>query len=52
MNITLAKKRNNNVKPAKAKKADMKVIGTRIIVAILAFLMVGSAFLAVIPNMF
>lgn len=47
MNITLAK---NTVK--KTKKADMKVIATRIIVAVLAAVMILGSVIAMLPGLF
>ena len=46
MNITLAKTQKTE---KKLKKADMKVIATRIIVGILAVVMVGGTLLMAIP---
>lgn len=47
MNITLAK---NTVK--KAKKADMKVVATRIIVGVLAAVMILGSVITMIPGLF
>ena len=48
MNITLAKEQNTK----KMKKADMKVLVTRIIVGILALVMIGGSLFAMIPALF
>ena len=47
MNITLAKNEQKTTK--KMKKADLKVLATRIIVGILAVVMVGGTLLMAIP---
>lgn len=49
MNITLAKT-EKIVK--KSKKADMKVLATRIIVGVLAVVMIGGTLLMSIPYLF
>ena len=46
MNITLAKTQKTE---KKSKKVDMKVLATRIIVAVLAVVMVGGTLLMAIP---
>lgn len=47
VNITLAKNEQKTTK--KMKKADLKVLATRIIVGILAVVMVGGTLLMAIP---
>ena len=49
MNITLAKTEQNT---KKMKKADMKVLATRIIVAVLAAVMILGSVITMIPGLF